>query len=103
VRLEGLSKLVKIFQLIWSRTRDLPACSIVPQPLHSRAPSPQIGSARLRVKAVPVFWWARVIPSWDQSGGRRTDTANGGVTLTVASGDNTVSIFVSFVWLIADF
>jgi hypothetical protein len=31
VRLEGLGKLKKV-QLIGSRTRDLPACSIVPQP-----------------------------------------------------------------------
>jgi hypothetical protein len=32
VRLEGLSKLKKKIHLIGTRTRDLPACSIVPQP-----------------------------------------------------------------------
>jgi hypothetical protein len=38
VRLEGLGKLKKI-HLIGTRTRDLPACSIVPQPnTLSRAP-----------------------------------------------------------------
>jgi hypothetical protein len=31
VRLEGLDKLKKCIHLIGSRTRDLPACSIVPQ------------------------------------------------------------------------
>jgi hypothetical protein len=31
VQLEELDKLKKI-HLIWTRTRDLPACSIVPQP-----------------------------------------------------------------------
>jgi hypothetical protein len=34
VRLEGLAKLQKFIHLIGSRTRDFPACSIVPQPLH---------------------------------------------------------------------
>jgi hypothetical protein len=29
VLLEGLDKLIKIIHIIWSRTRDLPACSIV--------------------------------------------------------------------------
>jgi hypothetical protein len=33
VRLEGVGKLIKIFHLMGSRTRDLPACSLVPQPL----------------------------------------------------------------------
>jgi hypothetical protein len=32
VRLEGLSKLKEKIRLIGTRTRDLPACSIVPQP-----------------------------------------------------------------------
>jgi hypothetical protein len=32
VRLEGLSKFEKSNYLIGNRTRDLPACSIVPQP-----------------------------------------------------------------------
>jgi hypothetical protein len=32
VRLEGLDQLKKSNDLIASRTRDLPACSIVPQP-----------------------------------------------------------------------
>jgi hypothetical protein len=32
VRLEGLGKLKKNIDLIGIRTRDLPACSIVPQP-----------------------------------------------------------------------
>jgi hypothetical protein len=32
-RLEGLDKLKKFVSLIRFRTRDLPACSIVPQPL----------------------------------------------------------------------
>jgi hypothetical protein len=36
VRPEGLGKLIKIIHLIGSRTRDLPACSIVPQPLRYR-------------------------------------------------------------------
>jgi hypothetical protein len=30
VRLEGLGKLIKIFPLIGSRTRDLPVCNIAP-------------------------------------------------------------------------
>jgi hypothetical protein len=30
--LEGLGKLEKLNDLIWTRIRDLPACSIVPQP-----------------------------------------------------------------------
>jgi hypothetical protein len=33
VRLEGVDRLKKFIHLIGSRTRDLPACSIVPQPL----------------------------------------------------------------------
>jgi hypothetical protein len=33
VRLEGLGKLKKLIHLIGSRIRDLPACSILPQPL----------------------------------------------------------------------
>jgi hypothetical protein len=37
VRLEGLGKLKKLIYFIGSRTRDLPACSIVPQPLHYRS------------------------------------------------------------------
>jgi hypothetical protein len=32
VRLEGLRQLKKIIHLIGTRTRDLPVCSIVPQP-----------------------------------------------------------------------
>jgi hypothetical protein len=32
VRLEGLGNLKKCSDLIGNRTRDLPACSIVPQP-----------------------------------------------------------------------
>jgi hypothetical protein len=32
MRLEGLGKLKKKIHLIGTRTRDLPACSIVPQP-----------------------------------------------------------------------
>jgi hypothetical protein len=38
VRLEGLGNLKKIIYLIGSRTSDLPACSIVPQPLLYRVP-----------------------------------------------------------------
>jgi hypothetical protein len=34
----GLSKFKKLINFIWSRTRDLPACSIVPSPLHYRMP-----------------------------------------------------------------
>jgi hypothetical protein len=30
VRQEGLGNLKKFIHLIWSRTRDLPACSVVP-------------------------------------------------------------------------
>jgi hypothetical protein len=33
MQLKGLGKLKKLIQFIWSRTRDLPACSVVPQPL----------------------------------------------------------------------
>jgi hypothetical protein len=32
VRLEGLGKLKKLIDFMQSRTHDLPACSIVPQP-----------------------------------------------------------------------
>jgi hypothetical protein len=32
MRLEGLGKLKKINDVIGTRTRDLPACSIAPQP-----------------------------------------------------------------------
>jgi hypothetical protein len=32
--MEGLDKLKKLIPIIGTRTRDLPACSIVPQPLH---------------------------------------------------------------------
>jgi hypothetical protein len=45
VRLEGLGKLKKIY-LIGTRTRDLPACSIVPQPI----PLPR----------APPFYWIRI-------------------------------------------
>jgi hypothetical protein len=34
VRLEGLDKLENFNDIIGNRTRDLPACSIVPQPVH---------------------------------------------------------------------
>jgi hypothetical protein len=33
MQLEGLGKLIESIQLIESRTRDLPACRTVPQPL----------------------------------------------------------------------
>jgi hypothetical protein len=36
---EGLGKLIKFLYLIGSRTRDLPSCSVVPQPLRYHAPS----------------------------------------------------------------
>jgi hypothetical protein len=36
VRPEGLGQLRKFIHFIVSRTRDLPACSIVPQPLRYR-------------------------------------------------------------------
>jgi hypothetical protein len=36
VRLEGLGKLKKFIHLIGSRTRDFPACSLVPLPLPYR-------------------------------------------------------------------
>jgi hypothetical protein len=32
MRLEGLDKFKTSSDLIWNRTRDLPACNIVPQP-----------------------------------------------------------------------
>jgi hypothetical protein len=35
---EGLGKLIKYNDLIGSRTRELPACGIVPQPLLYRVP-----------------------------------------------------------------
>jgi hypothetical protein len=38
VWLEGLGKLKKCIHLIGSRTRDIPACSIVPYPLHYCVP-----------------------------------------------------------------
>jgi hypothetical protein len=38
VLLEGLSQLRKIIYLVGSQTRDLPACSILPQPLRYRVP-----------------------------------------------------------------
>jgi hypothetical protein len=37
VRLEGLRKLTKFNYLILSRTRDLPVCNIVPQPIRYAA------------------------------------------------------------------
>jgi hypothetical protein len=37
-RLEGLGKLIKCIRIIVSRTLELPACSIVPQPLSYRVP-----------------------------------------------------------------
>jgi hypothetical protein len=41
MRLEGLGKLKKSSDLIWNRTRDIPACSTVPQPtMLLRAPTP---------------------------------------------------------------
>jgi hypothetical protein len=36
MRLEGLGVLTKFMHSIGSRTRDLPACSIAPQPLRYR-------------------------------------------------------------------
>jgi hypothetical protein len=39
MRPEGLGKLKEFIHLIGSRTRDLPACSIMPQPLRYRVPS----------------------------------------------------------------
>jgi hypothetical protein len=36
VQLEGLGKLKKYIHYIWSQIRGLPACSIVPQPIHYR-------------------------------------------------------------------
>jgi hypothetical protein len=38
VQLEGLGTLKKFIDLIGSRTCDLPACSVVPQPLHYGMP-----------------------------------------------------------------
>jgi hypothetical protein len=38
VRPEGLGTLIKTIRLIESRTLDLPACSLVPQPLRYRVP-----------------------------------------------------------------
>jgi hypothetical protein len=35
MRLEGLGKLEILIHLIGSRTRDLPACRLVPQPLRN--------------------------------------------------------------------
>jgi hypothetical protein len=35
---EGLGKLKKLIHRIGSRTRDLPACSVMPQPLYYRVP-----------------------------------------------------------------
>jgi hypothetical protein len=39
VRSEGLGKLKKFNYLIGSRSRDLPACGISPQPLRYRVPN----------------------------------------------------------------
>jgi hypothetical protein len=36
MRAEGLGKFEKFFHLVGYRTRDLPACSIVPYPLRFR-------------------------------------------------------------------
>jgi hypothetical protein len=53
VRLEGLGKLKKKFiQLIVSRTRDLPACSIVTQLLRYRAPHTETNTIRNRQSIV---------------------------------------------------
>jgi hypothetical protein len=38
MRLKGLAKLTKFNYLVGSRTSDLPACSIVPQPLRYCVP-----------------------------------------------------------------
>jgi hypothetical protein len=38
MRPEGLGKLIKFKYLIGSRTRDLPACSMMPHPLRYRMP-----------------------------------------------------------------
>jgi hypothetical protein len=40
-RLEGLGKLKNFVHLIGARTRVLPACSMVPQPLRYRVPVPR--------------------------------------------------------------
>jgi hypothetical protein len=43
MRLEGLGKLNKSDDIIGSQTRDLPACSIVHQPLRYRVPRKTMG------------------------------------------------------------
>jgi hypothetical protein len=51
VRLEGLRKLIKIIHLTGPRTRDLPACSIVP--VHLRFLSPAFSPVTTAHYAAP--------------------------------------------------
>jgi hypothetical protein len=49
VRPEGLGKLIKIINLIGSRTHDLPACSIMPHPLSYRITLPVTDNSLVRM------------------------------------------------------
>jgi hypothetical protein len=55
LRMEGLGQLKNSNDLIWNRTRDLPACSIVPQ---LRAPQPVRNNSK-QMKKIP---WKQSIP-----------------------------------------
>jgi hypothetical protein len=52
VRLEGLGKLKEFIHLIWSRTRDLPACSIVPS-LRYRVPQSYVDNKMIQLSTSP--------------------------------------------------
>jgi hypothetical protein len=53
---EGLGKLKEFIHLIGSRTRDLPACSIVPQPLRYRVPPPYYVIYSVGQTQLGSFW-----------------------------------------------
>jgi hypothetical protein len=57
VGLEGLGKLKKSNDLIGNRNRDLPACSIVPQPITlPRAQIKPINKENIRTAAMLLFY-----------------------------------------------
>jgi hypothetical protein len=78
VRLEGLDKLKKKIHLIGTQSRDLPACSIVPEPTTlPRAPFfsciKQNTGRKNYAPNVAVLWVARLIP-WIQISAVLTQT-----------------------------
>jgi hypothetical protein len=56
VQLEGLGQLTKFSYLVRSRTRDLPACSIVPQPIRYLVLHSQCGFQRNRTATDQLFF-----------------------------------------------